>query len=60
MLQRPHNLIAGDMCRWNVEGYPVARIACVEVDTDGDCWYHLSFKGSDKPVRVESDEVLPY
>ena len=57
--ERPHGLVAGDLCRWNAQGFPVARITCIHVDANGDTWFDLSFKG-DKPVRVEADEVLPY
>lgn len=56
---RSLGLVVGGKCRLNADGRPVGVIDHIEVDNDGDPWFHLSFSATDKPVRVERDEVLP-
>lgn len=50
----------GGTCRWLAEGAPLAKIDRIEIDNDGDPWFHLSFpETEDKPIRVERSEIIP-
>jgi hypothetical protein len=50
----------GGQCRWLVTPRPlIGTITAIDIDSDGDPWFHLTFDGDHKDVRVERSEIAP-
>jgi hypothetical protein len=56
---RAMGIKVGGRVRWHVAPTLVGTITKIEIDRDGDPWFHLTFDSNHKDVRVERSEIVP-
>lgn len=56
---RAAGLVVGGRCQWKAQGDPVATIKRIEIDSDGDPRFHLTFDDDHKDVTAFREEIAP-